>query len=230
MNIIITGASRGIGYETAKQLSADPLHTVIAISRDREKLNKLKAEAGKDNLYILPADITADHSDLISFVQYKLGTVDVLINNAGALVNKPFKKITGEELHHVYNVNVFAPFRLIQSLLPFLGKQVTSHIVNISSMGGFQGSSKFPGLSAYSSSKAAIAGLTECLAEEFKEMNIRVNCLAIGAVQTEMLEQAFPGYKATVSAAQMAQFVSHFATTAHNYCNGKIFPVSLSTP
>jgi NAD(P)-dependent dehydrogenase (short-subunit alcohol dehydrogenase family) len=228
MNILITGASRGIGYETAKILASDPAHTVVAISRDHEKLRMLAAE-GKSNLHILPFDITGDHTALLELAQ-KLGSVDVLINNAGTLVNKPFEAITQEELHTVYNVNLFAPFRLIQSLLPLMGKRSLSHIINISSMGGFQGSAKFPGLSAYSSSKAAIAGLTECLAEEFREKNIRVNCLAIGAVQTEMLAQAFPGYNAPLTAAEMARFIAQFALTAHNYCNGKIIPVSLSTP
>ena len=93
-----------------------------------------------------------------------------------------------------------------------------------------QGSAKFPGLTAYSSSKAAIAGLTECLAEELKDKNISVNCLAIGAVQTEMLEEAFPGYKAPLSPKQMAEYIFDFALKGHQYYNGKILPVSSSTP
>jgi NAD(P)-dependent dehydrogenase (short-subunit alcohol dehydrogenase family) len=97
-------------------------------------------------------------------------------------------------------------------------------------MGGFQGSAKFKGLSAYSSSKSALAGLTECLAEELKEKNIAVNCLAIGAVQTEMLNKAFPGYQAPLKANEMAAFISEFAVNGHKYFNGKIIPVSSSTP
>jgi NAD(P)-dependent dehydrogenase (short-subunit alcohol dehydrogenase family) len=97
-------------------------------------------------------------------------------------------------------------------------------------MGGFQGAAKFPGLSAYSSSKAALAGLTECLAEELKSKNISVNCLAIGAVQTEMLAKAFPGYKAPLKPNQMAEFICNFALTGHTYFNGKIIPVASTTP
>ena len=97
-------------------------------------------------------------------------------------------------------------------------------------MGGFQGSSKFPGLSAYSASKAALANLTECLAEELKEKNICANCLALGAVQTEMLETAFPGYVAPVKSREMASFIAYFATRGHQFYNGKILPVSVSTP
>ena len=97
-------------------------------------------------------------------------------------------------------------------------------------MGGFQGSTKFAGLSAYSSSKSALSGLTECLAEELKDRNIAVNCLALGAVQTEMLGKAFPGYKAPLSAAKMAEFICEFALTGQLFFNGKIIPVSSTTP
>jgi len=85
-------------------------------------------------------------------------------------------------------------------------------------------------MSLYSASKGALAILTESLAEELKEQNIRVNALALGAVQTEMLEEAFPGYQAAVTAEEMADFITDFALKAHSYINGKIIPVSLSTP
>jgi NAD(P)-dependent dehydrogenase (short-subunit alcohol dehydrogenase family) len=97
-------------------------------------------------------------------------------------------------------------------------------------MGGFQGSAKFKGLSLYSASKGALAILTECMAEEFKEKNINVNCLALGSVQTEMLAKAFPGYKAQSSPAEMAEFIANFALNAYKQINGKIIPVSASTP
>jgi 3-oxoacyl-[acyl-carrier protein] reductase len=232
MNIIITGASRGIGYEAVKLAALDPENTVIAISRNSTALSRMAAESQHGNIHAVAFDISSPalEKDILLYIQDKVGHVDILINNAGALINKPFSSITASELHYVYNVNVFAPFLLIRALMPLMGTVRTSHVVNISSMGGFQGSAKFPGLSAYSSSKAAIAGLTECLAEEFKEKNIRMNCLALGAVQTEMLSEAFPGYKATLSASQMAEFVIDFSLKAHHYLNGKIIPVSLSTP
>jgi short-subunit dehydrogenase len=230
MNILITGASRGIGFETVKKLIADDSNNVIAVSRDEGRLRQLKKECNSPNVNILPYDITGNIELLIRQVEQQVDSIDILINNAGALVNKHFSAITDEELYHIYNVNVFAPFRLIRSLLPLMGRRTATHILNISSMGGFQGSAKFAGLSAYSSSKAAIAGLTECMAEEFKDQDIRVNCLALGAVQTEMLEQAFPGYQAPVTAEQMAEYITHFALNGHKYYNGKILPVSLSTP
>ena len=173
---------------------------------------------------------TASRKKIIAEIKKTKKSLDVLINNAGELVNKPFEKITEKELHSVYNTNVFAPYQLIQETLPLLNKKTKSHIVNISSIGGYQGSAKFAGLSAYSSSKAALCGLTECLAEEFKNKNIVINCLALGAVQTEMLNKAFPGYKAPVTAKQMAYFICDFALNGQKYFNGKIIPVTLSTP
>jgi NAD(P)-dependent dehydrogenase (short-subunit alcohol dehydrogenase family) len=97
-------------------------------------------------------------------------------------------------------------------------------------MGGVQGSSKFAGLAAYSSSKGALITLTELLAEEFKETGPSFNALAFGAVQTEMLEEAFPGYIAPLSADQMGAYLLNFALTGHQFFNGKVLPVSSGTP
>ena len=156
--------------------------------------------------------------------------VDILINNAGVLLNKSFEKISLGELREVYDINVFAPFRLTQAFLPLMGGKKNSHVVNISSMGGVQGSVKFPGLSAYSSSKAALAGLSELLAVELKQKNIIVNCLALGAAQTEMLEKAFPGYKAPVSSSEMAELIVWFSLNGQKFFNGKVLPVAMSNP
>lgn len=227
MNVVITGASRGIGFETA-QLFLKNNHQVFCLTRTTESLENLNSP----NLHIISTDLTSTESidHAVAVIKSKVNCIDVVINNAGSIVNKPFEKIDYQELEIVYRVNVFAPFYLTQQLLHLLGRHSKAHVVNISSMGGFQGSAKFPRLSSYSSSKAAIAGLTECLAEEFKEKNISVNCLALGAVQTEMLEEAFPGYQAPLKPNQMADYIYDFAIKGHLYYNGKILPVSSSTP
>ncbi len=232
MLVIITGASKGIGFETVKLFLNNPNYSIIAISRNIDSLTKLVNVNNTTNLIPFRADITntKQQKKIVDVIKKIKLPVSILINNAGQIVNKPFEKIAEKELESVYATNVFGPFKLIQQLLPFMGKKAKSHIVNISSMGGFQGSSKFAGLSAYSSSKSALSGLTECLAEEFKDKNIAVNCLAIGAVQTEMLNKAFPGYKAPLQPKQMATFIYDFAINGQNYFNGKILPVSLSTP
>lgn len=227
MNVILTGASRGIGLELAKLYSKQG-HAVICLTRNIEPLVALK----QPNLTAISTDLSSQESmdKALQSIKATFKNIDCIIHNAGSIINKPFEQIALSELEKVYLVNVFAPFYITQQLVGLMGKQQKGHIVNISSMGGFQGSAKFAGLSAYSSSKAAIAGLTECLAEELKDKNIAVNCLALGAVQTEMLEEAFPGYQAPLKPLEMAAYIYDFAIKGHLYYNGKILPVSSSTP
>ncbi len=232
MLAIVTGSSRGIGLETVIELAKNPQIMVLAVSRDTRGLEKRIKKDNLLNVLALKADISKKGGiqRLVKLVERLNQPVRLLINNAGALVNKPFQTIRATELAAVYHTNVFTPFLLIQALLPHFSKKGNAHIVNIGSMGGVQGSSKFSGLSAYSSSKGALACLSECLAEELKPQKISVNCLAIGSVQTEMLAQAFPGFRAPLSPAQMGAYISHFALTAFIYYNGKTLPVSSTTP
>lgn len=233
MNIIVTGASRGIGYELTKLFASDPKNKVVAISRNRLKLEQLKRECRGGAVYPAVVDFSNKDfkRDIALQVLLHINTVDILVNNAGALVNKPIEDLTTEEVENMFRVNVISQFEFLQALLPYMGKgQMPTHIVNISSMGGLQGSMKFPGLSGYSSSKAALATLTECLAEEFKDRNISVNCLMLGAVQTEMFEEAFPGEKTEMTPLLMAAYIRDFAITGANFFNGKIIPVSKGTP
>lgn len=227
MNIVITGVSRGIGKELVHQFCVNNTYNVLGISRNKEVLNQLASTYS--NFTPLPFDLSNANWEVLQQALVKYPHIDILINNAGAIVNKEFENISNEELTRVYETNVFAPFHLIQQCYPKLLRSEKAHVVNISSMGGFQGASKFPGLSAYSSSKAAIASLTECLAEEFKGV-IHVNALCLGAVQTEMLEEAFPGYQAPTLPNQMAEYIAHFAIHQRQVFNGKILPVSASTP
>jgi NAD(P)-dependent dehydrogenase (short-subunit alcohol dehydrogenase family) len=224
-NIIITGTSRGIGFEMVK-LFSEAGHNVLALSRNSKPISDLKLK----NVTALEFDI-ADESEIVklsTYLQTGIKSVDVLINNAGFLVNKPFAEITSEEFKRCYDVNVFGVASLIKTTLPFMKKE--GHVVSISSMGGVQGSVKFPGLSAYSSSKGAIITLTELLAEEYKETGPSFNVLALGSVQTEMLEEAFPGFKAPLSATEMAQYIMDFSLTGNKFYNGKILQVSSTTP
>jgi len=233
MNIIITGASSGIGFEAALEFSLNKEHKIVAIARTADKLRKLLEIARSINpdCTLLPVEfdiVNDDYQALIPFLQERLGTIDILINNAGALINKPFLETTETDLGEMLQSNVISHFRMIQHVLPLM--QAGSHILNIGSMGGFQGSVKFPGLSAYSASKAALHTLTECLAFELAETGIKVNCLALGSAQTEMLETAFPGYQSPVMAFEMGKYIADFAKTGHKFFNGKIIPVAVTTP
>ncbi|NAS14148.1 SDR family NAD(P)-dependent oxidoreductase [Poritiphilus flavus] len=224
-NVIITGCSRGIGYELAR-LFAEEGHQVLALSRNDGPI----ADLGHPNISSFPFDIcnSADLEKLQSFLNKNWEAVDILINNAGKLENKPFLETSREDFESVYSVNVFGLAELTRIVIPYMPK--TAHVVVISSMGGVQGSMKFPGLAAYSSSKGAVITLTELLAEEFKETGPSFNALALGAVQTEMLAEAFPGYQAPTTALEMATYIKDFALKGHKHYNGKLLQVSSSTP
>jgi len=231
MNIIITGGSNGIGKQAAQHLANDRNNNILIIGRDNEKLAKVSDKSSNRNICHLAIDLRDIHKnpDLLRVSIEKIfKSVDVLINNAGTLFNRKFSETTEEEAREMMEVNFFAPMVIIRSLLPII--KSNAHIVNISSMGGYQGSAKFPGLSYYSASKAALACITECLAGELQEKKIFVNCLALGSAGTEMLEKAFPGYQAPVTAEEMGKFVADFALNGCRFFNGKILPVALITP
>jgi NAD(P)-dependent dehydrogenase (short-subunit alcohol dehydrogenase family) len=227
-HIVITGAGRGIGRATAEYLLSKG-HKVHAVSRNTNNLDELKVRY-TDDLYIYRKDLTdkKEMNGLVASWKSEGLRIDGLINNAGVLINRPFGELTDEETGKMWEVNYHMPVRLIRMLeTVFKGG---SHIVNIGSMGGYQGSQKFPGLSEYSSGKAALAVMTECIAEEWKDKGIRSNCLALGAVNTDMLKAAFPGYTAPVSEEEMGEFIGEFVLRGHLIYNGKVLPVSLSTP
>jgi NAD(P)-dependent dehydrogenase (short-subunit alcohol dehydrogenase family) len=223
-NVIITGTSRGIGLELAL-LFANADYNVLAISR---KTNQQLI--GNSKITCLSVDLSEENelNKVQSFIESTWKKVDIIIHNAGCIVNKPFEQITQKDFESVYKVNVFGVANLTRICLPYLSKG--SHVVSISSMGGIQGSMKFAGLAAYSSSKGALITLSELLAEEYKEQGIAFNVLALGAVNTEMLQEAFPGYIAPNSPKEMADYIFNFALTANKFFNGKVLQVSSTTP
>ena len=221
--IVITGASRGIGFELVK-LAEKKEYKVYVLSRNIKNLDSTN--------FVNPISIDITDEILLSNFILELKKndiiIDALINNAGAFFFFFFSDTTKAEFEAIYQVNLFGLASTTRMLLPQISTK--GHVINISSMGGIDGSVKFPGLSAYSSSKGAVNILTELLAEEYKETGPSFNALALGAVQTEMLEEAFPGMKAPLSAKKMGSYVLDFAITGQKYYNGKILPVSSSTP
>jgi len=234
MNILITGVSRGLGRALALELLRHEGHTVVGLTRNREALIGLREESQKKEFKSIFYGIQADISDPEGFasvaqqVKELTGTVNALVNNAGILVNKPFQDMTQSDFNALFATNVSGPFFLIRHLLPLMPQG--SHVLNIGSMGGVQGSTKFPGLSLYSASKGALAILTEALAEELKPNGISLNCIAPGSVQTEMLTEAFPGFRASFDAEEAASFICSFVLHGYRFFNGKILPMSVSTP
>ncbi|WP_336070658.1 SDR family oxidoreductase [Mesoflavibacter sp. CH_XMU1404-2] len=224
-NIIITGTSRGIGFELV-QILAQKGFNVLALSRNEQPVIDLNLE----NVTSFSFDLSneEDYNKVEDFIKANWQQVDVLVNNAGALLNKPFAETSISDFEYVYKTNVFGVAEMTRVVIPFMTKE--SHVVTVSSMGGVQGSMKFPGLAAYSSSKGAVITLTELLAEEYKETGPSFNVLALGAVQTEMLEEAFPGYIAPTTAKEMAEYIADFSLNGQKYYNGKLLQVSNSTP
>ena len=225
--IVVVGASRGIGRELVHQFSQEKSNTVIALSRNIEAM---KTQFTAENIHFGFIDLVAENlHDELDKVLKQFPSVDIVINNAGRLIMKPFLELTREDIDVSYQTNAIGIIHATQYMVPkMLAKG--GHIVNITTVGAFQGSVKFPGLSAYSTSKAGLTSFTELFAEEYKDTKIKMNCLCLGAVQTEMMEAAFPGYTAPVSPSEMAEFIVDFAYTAPKFFNGKILPVSSSTP
>jgi len=223
-NIIITGTSRGIGYELALQF-ANAGHNVLAISRKTPQ-----AFIENKNISCLSVDLSneTELQQVTDFLSKNWERIDAVVHNAGSLLLRPFAETTQQDFENIYKVNVFGVASLTRICLPYLQKG--SHVVTISSMGGVQGSLKFAGLAAYSSSKGAVITLSELLAEEYKEQGISFNVLALGSVQTEMLQEAFPGYQAPLSATEMANYIYDFTLNGNKYFNGKVLPVSSTNP
>lgn len=231
MNIIINGGTRGIGLETALLFANDKNNKVLVTGRNHKVLQKLSTESVHQNIIPYTLDISefeVSKKHFLETIEKTLKSVDILINNAGTLICKDFVSFDKEETRNILETNFLGPAALVSALKPKFVRG--SHIVNISSMGGYQGSSKYRGLSYYSASKAALSCLSECLAEEFREDGIIVNCLAPGSVQTEMFEEAFPDHKAPVTAREMAEFIFWFAINGSKFFNGRVLPVALADP
>jgi len=224
-NIIITGTSRGIGFELVKLFSKAG-HQVLALSRNKKPVEELNLENVKSVSFDIQQE--EDQQKVRKFVEENWKKIDILIHNAGEFTKNNFEKINLKDLKSIYETNVFGVFSLTQKLIPFMKSD--SHVIAISSMGGIQGSVKFPGLTAYSSSKAAVINLMEVLAEEYKETGPVFNALALGAVQTEMFEEAFPGAEASLKPFEMATYIFDFALDGAKVFNGKVLQVSNSTP
>jgi NAD(P)-dependent dehydrogenase (short-subunit alcohol dehydrogenase family) len=232
-NIIITGASRGIGQATVLAFAKLGVSKLLLVARSKDGLNKIQQQIKQDypimDVMIFPFDLlTGNYALLKDFIDAHFEEIDILVNNAGTLSVKPFLQMNDEDFDSQFTVNVKSAFKLSQFCIPKMNRG--GHIVNISSMGGIQGSIKFPGLSLYSASKGAISILTESLAAELVDQEISVNALAFGAVDTDMLRSAFPDYKASLSAEEMGAFLADFAWNQARYFNGKVLPVSSSTP
>jgi len=231
MNIIVNGGSKGIGREVVLRLAEEKHNQIIVTGRTKESLRNLVSECLNNNVTAVVLDLLHIDND-IDYIKKEISArfdkVDIIINSAGFLVVKDFMKISNDDARKMMETNFFGPATFVRMLVHLMPSG--SHVINISSMGGYQGSSKYRGLAYYSASKAALACLTECLATELSGSGISVNCLALGSVQTEMFEAAFNGLKSPLSPSEMAGFIVYFAINGNKFFNGKILPVAISNP
>jgi NAD(P)-dependent dehydrogenase (short-subunit alcohol dehydrogenase family) len=231
MNIIVTGGSGGIGREVVLSLSEDKDNQILVTGRNELTLKELLVRSRNENVSFMTMDISRiseEKEPVVDQIYNRFSKVDILINIAGLLVVSDFMKVAETDARNMMDTNFFGPAAFIRLLVPLM--PAGSHIVNITSMGGFQGSSKYRGLSYYSASKAALSCLSECLAVELTGSGISVNCLALGSVHTEMFENAFPGFKAPLGPKEIAEFISYFALNGNRFFNGKVLPVAVSNP
>ncbi len=229
---IITGASKGIGASLAERLAPE-FDCLILIARSTDRLRSLKTKLqDQAQVVILSGDLKGGriYKDLPSLIKDKGYKVTAVVHNAGYLVNKPVKALSVEEFEEMYSVNVFAYFKLVKALMPVIDSELPCHWVVTGSMGGVSGTSKFPGLSGYSSSKGAVLIMNEVFASEYAETCHRFNTLNLGAAQTEMLSMAFPGYQAPLSAGEMSEFIAWFVVNGGRFFQGKSLPVALTNP
>lgn len=222
---IVTGASGGIGAALCRYLCESGVE-VIGVSRRPSALSF-------PNYTHLELDLTqkASLAELASRAhKMKNARLRVLIHGAAILHSVPFNAISDEQEDAMLKLNLMVPVWLTRMLLPWLQAANEAHTVFISSMAGYQGSHKYPGLTIYGLTKSGITGLAEALASEYAGTGLRFNALALGAVQTAMLAEAFPGYTGGVSPQRMAEFIGSFSLNGHKVLNGKVIPVSMDDP
>jgi len=220
---LITGANRGIGLETAKQLGAQGV-TIVASARTQEAADETAAtlKAQGIDAYGLQLQVTsaADRAAAAKYLRDKFGKLDILINNAGVAASTGFtpvtSQVTDEELYRIFSTNLFAVVALTRELLPLLKKSEAGRIVNLSSILGSNALHADPASPiynskafAYDASKAALNTYTIHLAHELKDTKIKVNSAHPGWVKTEMGTDAAPmeipeGAKTSVALALLA--------------------------
>lgn len=215
---LITGAGRGIGRATAILFAGNGAD-VILVARTASELMETATlcEAADDDIEctVAPLDLAKPHEidRLFKQVMGSVSGIDFLINNAAVFVSAPTDKLPVDEFQRLLAVNLIAPYHLSQKAIPLMEKHGGGAIVNISSKSGCVGTTKFPGFGAYNISKYGLWGLTEILALELKQRNIRVNQVSLAGVDTAMFRQAAPpGLKPALTLDDVAREILFLAS------------------
>jgi len=223
---LITGGGSGIGAACAREffLRGRP---VVIVGRTAIRLKRTaRALGGGERVLTLAGDAGDERfaRRVFAAARKRFGAVDILVNNAAVLVKKPFLKTSAAEWDATMRTNLRGPFLFSREFLRAAKRGRA--IVNIGSLAGVQGTSKFPGLSAYTVSKYGITGLTAALAAEARPLGVAVFCVAPGAVDTAMLCRAAPGLKAGAVPADIARVVVELAETHRSdFLSGAVIPL-----
>ena len=180
---IVTGASRGIGREIAKELSRQGIKVVANYNKSEEQIKQLQKEYPEIDIFKADVSKREEVKQMVEYTLKKYGKIDILINNAGISENKLFTDVTDEDWNKIINNNLYSAFCVTQEVIPNMIHNKNGCIINISSVWGIVGASCE---SIYSISKAGIDALTKSLAKELGPCNIRVNSIAPGIINTDM--------------------------------------------
>ena len=230
---LITGSSRGIGAGIALRLAKDGYDIVInyKVREDRALQVLGQVRALGVNAVAIQADVSKrdEVERMFEIARRELGEITLLVSNAGIAGQKQIQDLTEARFKEFFEVHVYGAFNTIQCALPHMLSEHRGCIITISSMWGLRGASCE---SAYASSKAALIGLSRSLANELGPSGIRVNCIAPGVIDTEMLDELPPGVKDTLAddtplgrlgtAEDIADTVAFIASDAASFITGQV--------
>ncbi len=218
---IVTGASRGIGRATALRLAAAGAR-VVAMSRGGSDLREL-AESHPDQIRTFEGDVSSeqDVENLFRETEANFGPCTMLVNNAGAIDPKPFVEVTREEWDQMFAVNVTGTFLTSRRAIPAMIDAGRGSIVNVASISGVNGPTKFPGFVSYCAAKAAVIMLTESLASELRDTPVRVNAISPGSVDTAMWAKASGGAPADMTPEEIAESIFFLLASTSRPVNGQ---------
>lgn len=213
---IITGAGRGIGAATAFQFAKNGANITIT-SRSESELFDIQAKLNREFPDIKVFTIAGDLSDssfrerLVFETIQNFGKIDILVNNAADILVKPFIDVEENEWDDLIGINLKALYFLTQRVVKEMIPAHQGRIINIASLAGVNNIEKFPGLSVYSLTKAAVINFTELLSVELKKHHIQINAIAPGAVNTQMFTTAFPGASSNTEPDIIAKHILNLA-------------------
>jgi NAD(P)-dependent dehydrogenase (short-subunit alcohol dehydrogenase family) len=213
---LVTGASRGIGNAVVRLFAAQGAE-IFCCARSEKKLRELRDELSRQDSYILPKAIDLNKPSEIDgffeFISEHTDILDIVVNAAGNFTRARIDEIDEADYDMVMNVNLKAPLLICRNSIPYMEKAGGGTIVNVSSLSGCFGLEKFPTFGSYNISKYGLWGLTEILALELKQKNIRVNQVSPSGVDTELYYRAVPpGVEPSLAPEDVANVILYLAS------------------